>query len=64
MVPARYEMRDVLPRLSSGKVNRNALKKETLTAPVSAEAQEEPQTATEASCSTRRKKFCRRSPSP
>ncbi len=48
MAPARYETRDVLPRLSSGKVNRNALKKETLTATVSAEEQEEPQTPTEA----------------
>ena len=48
MAPARYEMRDVLPRLSSGKVNRNALKKEALTAPVSTEEQEEPTTPTEA----------------
>jgi non-ribosomal peptide synthetase-like protein len=48
MAPARYETRDVLPRLSSGKVNRNALKKEMLTAPVSSEEQEEPQTETEA----------------
>ena len=48
MAPARYETRDVLPRLSSGKVNRNALKKELLTAPVSSEEQEEPQTETEA----------------
>ncbi len=49
MVPARYEMRDALPRLSSGKVNRNALKKEPLAiVAISDEEQEEPQTPTEA----------------
>ena len=49
MVPSRYETRDVLPRLSSGKVNRNALKKEPLDAPsATAEAQEEPRDRTEA----------------
>jgi non-ribosomal peptide synthetase-like protein len=49
MVPARYETRDALPRLSSGKVNRNALKKETLTVVVASdEEQEAPQTPTEA----------------
>ncbi len=48
MVPARFEMRDVLPRLASGKVDRNALKKEKLVAPAEVEAQEEPQTPTEA----------------
>ncbi|MCW2275522.1 amino acid adenylation domain-containing protein [Rhodoblastus acidophilus] len=49
MTPARYETREALPRLSSGKVDRKALKKETLTAPLTAdEAQEEPQTETEA----------------
>jgi non-ribosomal peptide synthetase-like protein len=49
MVPARYEIRDSLPRLSSGKVNRNVLKKETLTTvAASSEEQEEPQTPTEA----------------
>jgi non-ribosomal peptide synthetase-like protein len=47
MVPSRYEPRDVLPRLSSGKVNRNVLKKEPLTAPSAGEAQEDPQTETE-----------------
>lgn len=48
MVPARFEERDALPRLSSGKVNRNALKKETLAVvPVSDEEQEEPRTPTE-----------------
>jgi non-ribosomal peptide synthetase-like protein len=48
MTPARYETRDALARLSSGKVDRKALKKEPLTAPVSSEAQEEPRTETEA----------------
>jgi non-ribosomal peptide synthetase-like protein len=48
MCPARYETREVLPRLSSGKVDRKALKKEALTAPLSVEAQEEPQSETEA----------------
>jgi non-ribosomal peptide synthetase-like protein len=49
MVPARYELRDVLPRLSSGKINRNALKKEPLTAvATSDDEQETPQTPTEA----------------
>ena len=48
MVPSRYETREALPRLSSGKVNRNALKKEPLTAPAAAsEAQEDPQSETE-----------------
>jgi non-ribosomal peptide synthetase-like protein len=49
MVPARFEMVSELPRLPSGKVNRNVLKTmELSSAPVSAEAQEEPQTPTEA----------------
>ena len=48
MVPARYEFRDTLPRLSSGKTDRKALKKEPLTTLVTADAQEEPQTPTEA----------------
>ncbi|MBB4199555.1 peptide synthetase [Rhodoblastus sphagnicola] len=48
MTPARYETRENLPRLSSGKVDRKALKKEPLTAPATAEAQEDPQTETEA----------------
>jgi non-ribosomal peptide synthetase-like protein len=47
MVPSRYEPREILPRLSSGKVNRNVLKKEPLTAPSAGEAQEDPQTETE-----------------
>lgn len=48
MVPARYEAMTELPRLSSGKVNRNELKK-TLLAPAEiTEEQEEPRTETEA----------------
>ncbi len=48
MAPARYEMRAILPRLSSGKVNRNELKKEPLTTLVAADEQEDPQSPTEA----------------
>ncbi|MGE3246356.1 MAG: amino acid adenylation domain-containing protein, partial [Beijerinckiaceae bacterium] len=49
MVPNRFEIVGTLPRLPSGKVNRNELKKiELAAAPVSTEAQEEPQTETEA----------------
>ncbi len=49
MVPARFEAMDELPRLSSGKVNRNLLKKIALKAvAVSAEEQEEARTQTEA----------------
>lgn len=48
MVPARYEIVDALPKLSSGKVNRNHLKTVALTAQAPVEEQEEPQTATEA----------------
>ena len=48
MVPARFEMIDELPRLSSGKINRNALKKLSLADVMVAEEQEAPQTATEA----------------
>ncbi len=47
MVPSRFEALDALPRLSSGKVDRNALKRVALAAR-SAEAQEEARTATEA----------------
>ncbi len=47
MVPSRFEALDTLPRLSSGKVDRNALKRVALAART-AEAQEEPRTATEA----------------
>ncbi len=49
MVPARFETLDEVPRLPSGKVNRNELKKlELAAAPASQEAQEEPQNETEA----------------
>ncbi len=48
MVPARYEIVVDLPRLSSGKADRKALKTRVLTTPVATEAQEEPGTATEA----------------
>ena len=48
MVPSRFEAVETLPRLPSGKVDRNRLKKVALTART-AEAQEEPRTATEAS---------------
>ena len=47
MVPSRFEPMEALPRLSSGKVDRNALKRVALAART-AEAQEEPRTATEA----------------
>ncbi len=48
MTPQRYEALAELPRLSSGKVNRNLLKALPLSAPAETEAQEEPATATEA----------------
>ena len=49
MVPARFESMQELPRLSSGKINRNALKKVELSAvTVNPDEQEEPRTATEA----------------
>ncbi len=49
MVPARYETMDELPRLPSGKVNRNLLKKAQLSAPTDvAEEQEEPRNEIEA----------------
>ena len=47
MIPARFEAVDELPRLSSGKVDRNALKRRALAA-VDPDEQEEPRTATEA----------------
>ena len=49
MVPARFEALSELPRLSSGKANRNALKALPLAdMPPDADAQEEPRSATEA----------------
>lgn len=48
MVPGRYEIVDSVPKLSSGKVNRNFLKTVPLAAVDMQDAQEEPQTATEA----------------
>jgi non-ribosomal peptide synthetase-like protein len=49
MTPARFETLDALPRLPSGKVNRNELKARALSAPAEAgEAQEDPRTPTEA----------------
>ncbi len=49
MVPARFEPMGALPRLSSGKVNRNMLKTAELTAPAaSTDEQEDPRTETEA----------------
>jgi non-ribosomal peptide synthetase-like protein len=49
MVPSRYEFLDTLPKLSSGKVDRKALKLVELTAPAGVdEEQEIPRDATEA----------------
>ncbi|MBL8589393.1 MAG: amino acid adenylation domain-containing protein [Methylobacteriaceae bacterium] len=49
MVPARYEFIDDLPRLSSGKIDRKALKAATLSVdPHAGEAQEPPRSDTEA----------------
>ncbi|MCC3246978.1 amino acid adenylation domain-containing protein [Methylocystis sp. WRRC1] len=49
MVPSRFEVVEALPRLSSGKVDRKALKQITLTQPApSNEEQEEPRDETEA----------------
>lgn len=49
MVPARFEALAQLPRLPSGKVNRNELKKRELSVALeAAEAQEDPRTDTEA----------------
>ena len=47
MVPGRYEILESLPKLPSGKVNRNVLKKAELTAAAPVEEQEEPRTETE-----------------
>jgi len=48
MLPQRYEFTDTLPKLPSGKVNRNLLKKIPLTVVTVADEQEEPRTETEA----------------
>ncbi len=48
MAPSRYETLDSLPKLPSGKVNRNLLKKIELKASAPIEEQEEPRTETEA----------------
>jgi non-ribosomal peptide synthetase-like protein len=48
MLPQRYEFRDNLPKLASGKVNRNLLKKIPLAVVTVADEQEEPRTETEA----------------
>lgn len=49
MIPARYEVMADLPRLASGKINRNVLKKAALSAPADPrDEQEEPRTETEA----------------
>ncbi len=48
MVPGRFERVPDLPRLSSGKADRKALKLLPLAAPAATEAQEEPRTPTEA----------------
>lgn len=48
MVPSHFEAMTVLPRLTSGKADRKALKAAPLSAPADVEEQEEPKTATEA----------------
>jgi non-ribosomal peptide synthetase-like protein len=48
MLPQRYEFTDDLPKLASGKVNRNLLKKIPLAVIAVADEQEEPRTETEA----------------
>ncbi len=48
MVPGRFEEVDELPRLSSGKINRNELKRAQLTSTATTEEQEDPRTPTEA----------------
>ncbi|WP_247658170.1 Pls/PosA family non-ribosomal peptide synthetase [Aquabacter sp. L1I39] len=48
MVPSHFEEMAVLPRLTSGKADRKALKAAPLSAPAEAEQQEEPETETEA----------------
>ena len=48
MVPSRFEIVERLPRLTSGKIDRKALKNQPLESAVTHEAQEEPRTDTEA----------------
>lgn len=48
MVPARFELLESLPRLSSGKIDRKSLKQIALSATDAAEAQEDPRNKTEA----------------
>ncbi len=48
MIPSRFEFVEQLPRMSSGKINRKELKQIALLHAGMAEAQEEPQTPTEA----------------
>ena len=48
MVPSRFESLNELPRLSSGKINRNELKRVALESQAASEEQEEPRTLTEA----------------
>ena len=48
MVPARFELIEALPKLSSGKVDRKSLKLIALTSSDGGDAQEEPRTETEA----------------
>jgi non-ribosomal peptide synthetase-like protein len=48
MVPSRFELINILPKLASGKVDRKSLKQLELTASGAIEAQEEPRNETEA----------------
>ena len=48
MLPSHFEVVSVLPRLISGKIDRNALKLTPLSAPVISDEVEEPRTPTEA----------------
>ncbi|MEA2841259.1 MAG: hypothetical protein QOF41_2589 [Methylobacteriaceae bacterium] len=48
MLPQRYEFTDTLPKLASGKLNRNLLKKIPLAVVAVTEEQEEPRSETEA----------------
>lgn len=63
MVPARFETLEALPRLSSGKVDRNALKRRPLAVRV-AEAQEEPRDPIEAALLTAAKRVLPAQPIP